>query len=47
MRNPFEFGRELSADELVDRKEELQAVVAAMTWMAQTAGISARRNIRV
>jgi len=26
MRNPFEFGRELSSDELVDRRQELEAV---------------------
>lgn len=30
MRNPFEFGRELGADELVDRQEELAAVQTAL-----------------
>lgn len=30
MKNPFEFGRELGPDELVDRDEELSAAVAAM-----------------
>ena len=30
MRNPFEFGRELSAEELVDRAAELKAVMTAL-----------------
>src|SRR5918997_5939023 len=43
MRNPFEFGRELSADELVDRKEELEAVVSAMTGGSKLFLIGPRR----
>lgn len=31
MQNPFEFGRELTPDELVDRDDEVAAVVASMT----------------
>ncbi len=30
MKNPFEFGRELGADELVDRTDELRTVLAAI-----------------
>ncbi|HZD03991.1 MAG TPA: hypothetical protein VE173_03710, partial [Longimicrobiales bacterium] len=29
-RNPFEYGRELSADELVDREEELERIAATV-----------------
>jgi hypothetical protein len=43
MKNPFEFGRELSADELVDRKEELEAVVSAMTGGSKLFLIGPRR----
>lgn len=43
MKNPFEFGRELSADELVDRTEELDAVVSAMTGGSKLFLIGPRR----
>jgi uncharacterized protein len=43
MKNPFEFGRELNADELVDRKEELGAVVSAITGGSKLFLIGPRR----
>ena len=43
MKNPFEFGRELGPDELVDREEELAAAVAAMTSAGKLFLIGPRR----
>ncbi|MGH9900072.1 MAG: hypothetical protein ACRD4L_14605, partial [Pyrinomonadaceae bacterium] len=31
MENPFQFGRELGADELVDREDELAVVIRTLT----------------
>jgi energy-coupling factor transporter ATP-binding protein EcfA2 len=43
MRNPFEFGRELSADELVDRTAELATITAAIRSAAKLWLIGPRR----
>lgn len=43
MRNPFEFGRELGAEELVDRRDELTAVKAALLGGAKLFLIGPRR----
>ena len=44
MKNPFEFGRELGPDELVDREAELAAAVAAMTGAGKLFLIGPRRH---
>lgn len=43
MKNPFEFGRELNADELVDREEEVATTVSAMTGGGKLFLIGPRR----
>ena len=43
MKNPFEFGRELGPDELVDREEELAAALAAMIGAGKLFLIGPRR----
>ena len=44
MRNPFEFGRTLSPEELVDRQEEVAAVLAALLRPAKLFLIGPRRH---
>ena len=44
MKNPFEFGRELGPDELVDREAELAAALAAMTGAGKLFLIGPRRH---
>jgi len=44
VKNPFEFGRELGPDELVDREAELAAAVAAMTGAGKLFLIGPRRH---
>jgi hypothetical protein len=43
MKNPFEFGRELDAEELVDRDDEVRAVVATVMEAAKLFLIGPRR----
>ncbi|MBV9623483.1 MAG: hypothetical protein JOZ14_05840, partial [Acidobacteria bacterium] len=43
MRNPFEFGRELGIDEIVDRRAELDEVVATVTYGGKLFLIGPRR----
>ena len=43
MRNPFEFGRELGADELVDREHEIEIVTAALLDAGRVFIIGPRR----
>src|SRR5918911_2664521 len=43
LKNPFEFGRELGPDELVDREAELAAAMAAMTGAGKLFLIGPRR----
>lgn len=42
-RNPFEYGRELSAEELVDREEELREITATIRNRAKLFLIGPRR----
>ncbi len=42
-RNPFEFGRELSLDELVDREEELAQLAGVLTGAGKCFLIGPRR----
>jgi uncharacterized protein len=43
MNNPFQFGRELGADELVDRENEVASVVTALTTGAKLFVVGPRR----